>query len=333
MFCSCTEGSRCLVALHPRSNHYKLYQDRKRKERESFNFPIMTLVVSCARCSALPSLRQPWASAAPRPAPAAPPPAAHFTLSPLFHHYFPPSLSHYDPPSSPSCFADDTRSSRAPRRPHPNTTEQCRRSAARSPAGTHGDASHPHTALTQHLQHCGCSVLNAFAMGEVRSCALWEAQHCAGRWHEALRPQSCSLPRIEPRHRGQCPYGQVGTGGSSKTKGSSASIERKSGPNSMQGSALLRPQPTTPGRERAPTPTAVRPHPHQPRISPHVGSGLSSGFCGQPGWDQTPHPRRTPLPGRAPGGAMAARSAALLSPSHKQPRPPLPNNIHREPRL
>lgn len=49
MFCSCTDGSHCLAAPHPRSNHYKLHQDRKRKEQERFNSPIMTLFISPAR--------------------------------------------------------------------------------------------------------------------------------------------------------------------------------------------------------------------------------------------------------------------------------------------
>lgn len=73
MFCSCTEDLHCLVVLHPRSNHYKLYQDRKRKEQERFNFPIMTLFISPARgCSFKGASRAgPWPTARSSPPPSA----------------------------------------------------------------------------------------------------------------------------------------------------------------------------------------------------------------------------------------------------------------------
>lgn len=65
MFCSCTDDSHCLVALHPRSNHYKLHRDRKRKEQERFNSLIMTLFISPAHGCAFreaPRTDRPFAS-------------------------------------------------------------------------------------------------------------------------------------------------------------------------------------------------------------------------------------------------------------------------------
>lgn len=67
MFCSCIDDSHCLVALHPRSNHYKLYQDRKRKEQERFNSLIMTLFIPRLSAARFERPRTPAAPNSPSP--------------------------------------------------------------------------------------------------------------------------------------------------------------------------------------------------------------------------------------------------------------------------